>query len=40
MNEITTLLTCMHPLLDEKTYRHYLIISQALLTMTGRITSA
>ena len=38
MNEITTLLTCMHPLLDANTYRHFLIISQALLTMTGRIT--
>ncbi len=29
MNEITTLLTCMHPLLDINTYRHLLIISQA-----------
>jgi len=38
MNEITTLLTCMHPLLDINTYRHLLIISQALLMMTGRIT--
>ena len=38
MNEITTLLTCIHPLLDANTYRHFLIISQALLTMTGRIT--
>ncbi|WDN90224.1 hypothetical protein BuS5_03195 [Desulfosarcina sp. BuS5] len=38
MNEITTLLTCMHPLLDANTYRHFLIISQALLMMTGRIT--
>jgi len=38
MNEITTLLTCMHPLLDANTYRHLLIISQALLMMTGRIT--
>jgi putative transposase len=38
MNEITTLLTCLHPLLDANLYRHLLIISQALLTMTGRIT--
>ena len=38
MNEITTLLTCIHPLLDATTYRHFLIISQALLMMTGRIT--
>ncbi len=38
MNEITTLLTCMQPLLEANTYRHLLIISQALLMMTGRIT--
>ena len=38
MNEITTLLTCIRPLLDANTYRHLLIISQALLMMTGRIT--
>jgi len=38
MNEITTLLTCLHPLLDTSTYRQFQIISQALLMMTGRIT--
>jgi len=38
MNEITTLLTCLHPLLDKSTYRQLQIISQTLLMMTGRIT--
>ncbi|WP_146066688.1 transposase, partial [Candidatus Venteria ishoeyi] len=38
MNEITTILTCLHPLIDATTYRQLQIISQALLTMTGRIT--
>lgn len=38
MNEITTLLTCLHPLLDSKIYRQLQIVSEALLMMTGRIT--
>ncbi len=38
MNEITTLLTCLHSLLDTSTYRQLQIISQTLLVMTGRIT--
>ena len=38
MNEITTILTCLHPLLDTSTYRQLHIISQTLLVMTGRIT--
>lgn len=38
MTEITTLFTCFHPLLDRTTYRQLVIISQALLAMTGRIT--
>ena len=38
MNEITPLLTCLHPLLDTSTYRQLKIISQTLLMMTGRIT--
>ena len=38
MNEITTILTCLHPLLDTNTYGHLQIISQTLLVMTGRIT--
>ena len=38
MNEITTILTCLHPLIDTTTYRQLQIISQALLMMTGRIT--
>ena len=38
MNEITTILTCLHPLLDTSTYRQLRIISQTLLVMTGRIT--
>jgi putative transposase len=38
MNEITTILACLHPLLGTTTYRQLRIISQALLVMTGRIT--
>ena len=38
MNEITTLLTCLHPLLDTSTYRQFQVVSHALLIMTGRIT--
>jgi len=39
MNEITTILTCLHPpLLDTSTYRQLQVISQTLLVMTGRIT--
>lgn len=38
MNEITTLLTCLHPLVDTSTYRQLQIVSQTLLVMTGRIT--
>ena len=38
MNELTTILTCLHPLLNTKTYRQLHIISQTLLMMTGRIT--
>ncbi|MGB5686669.1 MAG: transposase [Candidatus Electrothrix sp.] len=38
MNEITTILTCLHPLLDRSTYRQLLVISQSLLMMTGRVT--
>ncbi|MBT6751997.1 MAG: transposase [Desulfobacula sp.] len=38
MSEITTLLTCLHPLLDTSTYRQLQIITQTLLMMTGRIT--
>ncbi len=38
MNEITSLLTCLNPMLDTSTYRQLQVISQALLAMTGRIT--
>jgi len=38
MNEITTILTCLHALLDTNTYRQLQVISQTLLMMTGRIT--
>jgi len=38
MNEITMILTCLHPLVDATTYRQLNIITQALLVMTGRIT--
>ena len=38
MNEISTILNFLHPLLDTSTYRQLLLISQTLLAMTGRIT--
>ena len=38
MNEVTTILNFLHPLLDTSTYRQLLLISQTLLAMTGRIT--
>ena len=38
MNEITTLLSCLHSLLDRSTYRQLLVVSQSLLAMTGRVT--
>jgi putative transposase len=38
MNEITTTLTILQPLVDTTTYRQLNIIAQALLVMTGRIT--
>jgi len=38
MNELTTILTCLHPLLNKNTYHQLHIISQTLLMMTGRIT--
>jgi len=38
MTEITTLFTFLHPLLTTTHYRQLLIISEILLTMTGRIT--
>jgi putative transposase len=38
MTEITTLFTCLHPLLTTTHYRQLVIISETLLTMTGRIT--
>ena len=38
MTEITTLLTCLHPLLSSTHYRQLIIVSEALLAMTGRIT--
>lgn len=38
MNEITTLVSCLPPLIDSCTLRQLHIISQAMLTMTGRIT--
>jgi len=38
MNEINTLLTCLHPLLNATTFRQLQVISQALFVMTGRIT--
>jgi putative transposase len=38
MTEITTLLTCLHPLLSSSHYRQLIIVSEALLAMTGRIT--
>jgi len=38
MDKISTILNCLHPLLDRNTYRQLQIISQTLLMMTGRIT--
>ena len=38
MTEITTLFTYLHPLLTSTHYRQLIIISEALLAMTGRIT--
>ena len=38
MNEIITIFTCLHPLLSSKTYKQLLIVSLAMLSMTGRIT--
>ncbi|MCK5818696.1 MAG: transposase [Psychromonas sp.] len=38
MNEIITILACFHPRLYSKTYKQLLIVSQAMLAMTGRIT--
>lgn len=38
MTEITTLLTCLHPLLSSTHYRQIITVSEALLAMTGRIT--
>jgi len=38
MNEITTLLIYLHPLLDTSTFRQLGLISEALLVMTGRVT--
>jgi putative transposase len=38
MNEITTLLIYLHPLLDTSTYRQLTLVSEALLMMTGRVT--
>jgi len=38
MNELTTLLGCLSCLLDSSTLRQLTAISEALLTMTGRIT--
>ena len=38
MTEITTLFTCLHPLLDSTLHRQLIMISETLLAMTGRIT--
>lgn len=38
MTEITTLFTCLHPLLDSTLRRQLIVISETLLAMTGRIT--
>ena len=38
MNEITTLLIHLHPLVDTSTFRQLTLISEALLMMTGRVT--
>jgi len=38
MNEINTLLLCLHGLIDNSTLRQLQIVGQAMLTMTGRVT--
>ncbi len=38
MTEIITIFICLHPLLSSKTYKQLLIVSHAMLAMTGRIT--
>jgi putative transposase len=38
MNEITTTLTTLHPLVNATTYRQLTVVAQALMVMTGRIT--
>lgn len=38
MNEVTTFLACLHPFINNATFRQLDHISQAMLTMTGRIT--
>ena len=38
MTEIITIFTCLHPLLSSKIYKQLLIVSLAMLAMTGRIT--
>ena len=38
MTEIITTLKCLHPLLSSKTYKQLLIVSQAMLMITGHIT--
>jgi len=38
MIEITTLFTCLHPLIGTTQYRQLLLITNTLLAMTGRIT--
>ena len=37
-NELNTIFLCLYPELNPKTYRQLLLITQALLAMTGRIT--
>ncbi len=37
-NELNTIFVCLYPLLERKTYRQLLLVTQALLAMTGRIT--
>jgi putative transposase len=37
-NELSTIFICLYPLLEAKTYRQLLLITQTLLAMTGRIT--
>ncbi len=38
MTDVSTLLSCLRPLLDKSTYRQLQVISQTILMMTGRIT--